>query len=83
MSGDAPGDGDNQVYAEIRDQDTTAPSTTQPQDMAAPSLTGSGVTVYTSHQYEDVSDVAAATARAGGGDYQITLCAAYGVGVGH
>ena len=69
-SGD--GDGDNQVYAEIGDQDTTAPSTTQPQDMAAPSAAGSGDT---SHQYEDVSNVA----RTGGGDYQITLCAAYGV----
>ena len=63
---------DNQVYAEIRDQDTTAPSTTQPQDMAAPSTAAH---TSSSHQYEDVSDVA----RAGGGDYQITLCAAYGV----
>ena len=65
------------VYAEIRDQDTTAPSTTQPQDTAAPS-TAATIT-HSSHQYEDVSGAA----RAGGGDYQITLCAAYGVGVGH
>ena len=68
MFEDAPGDGDNQVYAEIRDQDTTTPSTTQPQDVTV--ATG---TVHTSHQYEDVSDVTRA-----GGDYQITLCAAYG-----
>ena len=37
------------------------------------------VTVHSSHQYEDVLDVA----RAGDGDYQITLCAAYGVGGKH
>ena len=75
MFGDVPADGDNQVYAEIGDPDTTAPSTTQPQPkgMAAPSA----ATVHTSPQYEDVSDVA--RPGGGGGDYQITVCAAYAV----
>ena len=81
MFGDAPADGYNQVYAEIGDQDTTSPSTTQPQPrgMAAPSAagSGSGATVHTSPQYEDVSNVA--RPGGGGGDYQITVCAAYAV----
>ena len=64
----APADAEDQVYAEITEQ-TTSGAVGGPDGQPLAGATGDS-----SHQYEEVFDVAKPA-----GSYQITLCEAYGV----
>ena len=62
--------GENQLYAEIKDPESLEhPSTSSEVVRVAPDPTPTGPT---SHHYDNV-------VLAASGDYQLTLCAAYGV----
>ena len=62
--------GDNQLYAEITDLDAVTPVSTMQN-----TPTSHGLPVTSSHQYDSV----VLNETKSGGDYQFTLCEAYGV----
>ena len=69
--------GENQLYAEIGDPDTPTATVSPTQDVNAPTSPPPAAATgpSTSHQYDDV----VLNVPKPGGDYQLTLCAAYGI----